>query len=317
MNRTDRLHAILTTLQSKRIVKAEELAQKFDVAIRTIYRDLKALEEGGVPLGAEAGVGYFLSEGYHLPPVMFTQEEARALLLASKVIDKITDQSVSSSFRSALTKVRSVLDPDKKDDIESLESKIMVHPFPDSPQIQAEFSPLEQIKSALSQNLVLEFDYFSNYSGEYSRREVESLGLTYYANQWHLIAYCRKRQDYRDFRIDRISKLVSKSEKYKQFAHPSLEQYIKDLIAQTELIEVQLEVKHETLRYISNTKYQMGLIKEEKLESSSRLTFATFSIEYFSRWVLMMLDTADVIYPDLLNQELRSHSQKISDHHLK
>lgn len=114
MNRVDRLHAILTILQSKRVVKAEELATHFNLSIRTVYRDIRALEEGGIPIGAEAGVGYFLTDGFHLPPVMFTHEEARALLLAGKFIEQQTDQGTAKSFNDALTKVRAVIDNDKK-----------------------------------------------------------------------------------------------------------------------------------------------------------------------------------------------------------
>ncbi|HEY8512458.1 MAG TPA: HTH domain-containing protein, partial [Cyclobacteriaceae bacterium] len=86
MNRIDRLTAILIHLQSKRLVKAEELASRFDISLRTVYRDVKALMEAGVPIGSEAGVGYFIVDGYHLPPVMFSQEEAGAMLLAGKLV---------------------------------------------------------------------------------------------------------------------------------------------------------------------------------------------------------------------------------------
>ena len=106
MNRIDRLQAILTILQSKRVVRAEDLAIRFEVSLRTIYRDIRSLETGGIPIGAEAGIGYFLLEGYHIPPVMFTHQEARALLLAGKIVAKMTDKEITANFDSALTKVR-------------------------------------------------------------------------------------------------------------------------------------------------------------------------------------------------------------------
>ncbi len=80
MNRIDRLSAILIQLQSKQVVKAQEVADRFGISLRTVYRDIKSLEEAGIPIGAEAGKGYFIMDGYHLPPVMFTKEEASALL---------------------------------------------------------------------------------------------------------------------------------------------------------------------------------------------------------------------------------------------
>src|SRR5574339_396245 len=120
MNRIDRLTAILIHLQTKRVVKAEEIAERFEMSLRTVYRDVKALMEAGVPIGSEAGTGYFIVDGYHLPPVMFTQEEASAMLLASKLVEKMTDQSVLRAFESALMKIKSVLNDREKDHLEEL-----------------------------------------------------------------------------------------------------------------------------------------------------------------------------------------------------
>ena len=129
MNRIDRLQAILIQLQSKRVITAQEMADRFEVSLRTIYRDIRALEQGGVPIGAEAGIGYYLSEGYHLPPIMFTREEASALLLAGKFFEKHTDKNQQSHFRDALYKVKAVLDMNKKEELEDLETKISIDPF--------------------------------------------------------------------------------------------------------------------------------------------------------------------------------------------
>src|ERR1700733_12245085 len=104
MNRIDRLHAILTHLQSKRKVTAQEMAHRFRISLRTVYRDVKSLEESGVPVIGEAGSGYTIMEGYRLPPVMFTREEASALLLGSKPAEQFSDGSVRRHFEAALFK---------------------------------------------------------------------------------------------------------------------------------------------------------------------------------------------------------------------
>jgi len=109
MNRIDRLTAILIHLQSKKIVRAEEMADRFEISLRTVYRDVRALMEAGVPIGSEAGKGYFIVDGYHLPPVMFSQEEASAILLAGKLVEKMTDESIRKSFESAFNENQSVL----------------------------------------------------------------------------------------------------------------------------------------------------------------------------------------------------------------
>src|SRR5688572_29301370 len=105
MNRIDRLHAILTHLQSKKKVTAQDIADRFNISLRTVYRDVKALEESGVPVIGEAGIGYSVMEGYRLPPVMFTQEEASALIMGAKLAEKFTDHSVRKHFDAALYKI--------------------------------------------------------------------------------------------------------------------------------------------------------------------------------------------------------------------
>ena len=109
MNRIDRLAAILIQLQSRSLVKAQDIATKFSISLRTVYRDVKALEEAGVPVIGEAGSGYRLMEGYKLPPVMFNMDEATALLTASKLVQSKTDAGISKHYTAALDKIRAIL----------------------------------------------------------------------------------------------------------------------------------------------------------------------------------------------------------------
>ena len=127
MNRIDRLSAILIHLQSKSIVTAEEIASRFEISKRTVYRDIRALEGAGVPIGAEAGKGYFIVEGYHLPPVRFTREEASSLLIAHKLIDKIADKSIKDQYQSAMYKIKSVLGSKDKQFLETVNSQVQIY----------------------------------------------------------------------------------------------------------------------------------------------------------------------------------------------
>src|SRR5690606_29609387 len=106
MNRFDRITAILIQLQSKKVVKAQDLADRFGISLRTVYRDIRTLEEAGVPLYGEAGIGYSIVDGYRLPPVMFTREEATAFITAEKLMEKFTDASLKQHFTSAMYKVK-------------------------------------------------------------------------------------------------------------------------------------------------------------------------------------------------------------------
>lgn len=315
MNRIDRLQAILTTLQSKRIVTAETLAEKFEVSVRTIYRDIRSLEEGGIPIGAEAGIGYFIMEGYHLPPVMFTHEEARALLMASKMVEQMTDQHTSQVFANALTKIRSVLDSAKKEEIEDLDSKIMVLPNVSTSADQPHVFMLDKIKEALVRSVRVSFDYFTGGSREHSSREIEPLGLCYYGNYWHMIGFCLLRQDYRDFRVDRISAFLLTSKRFKPSAHPSLKQYLDKLTCDTPLQKIVIRVENGSMRHISNSKYQMGFMSETKTSDWHEIEFAFVHLDYFARWILMLGNKVQVIEPESLKDKLREIASMLAKHY--
>ncbi len=206
MNRIDRMLATILLLQSRRVTKAEDIAGHFEISLRTVYRDIAALGEAGVPIVAEAGVGYGLLKGYSVPPVMFTAEEAGALFLGGEMVGRLTDPSLQSPVSSALLKIRSVLPRAQQDHLDRLEKATALF-VPSGKTRQAPQAVLAQIQRALAQRRVLSIDYLAAGREEPTPRDVEPLGLIYYSDRWHLIAYCRLRQDYRDFRTDRMQDL--------------------------------------------------------------------------------------------------------------
>src|SRR6478736_5222842 len=130
MNRIDRLSAIIIQLQSHRLIKAQQIADKFSISLRTVYRDIHALQEAGVPVIGEAGTGYSLMEGYKLPPVMFSQDEATALLTAAKLMQSKTDANSVQHYTAALDKIKAVLRGAEKDHIEEIDERIAVVQHP-------------------------------------------------------------------------------------------------------------------------------------------------------------------------------------------
>jgi len=226
MNRVDRLIAIALRLQSRRVVRAEDLAGHFEISVRTVYRDIAALGEAGIPILAEAGVGYSLARGYHLPPVMFTAEEASALSIGGKLVEHLTDASLRKQMDSALLKIRSVLPRDRQDYLDRLErsTAVISRGANAIPRLSSE--ALIPIQRALAGRRVLALDYQGAQRREITKRAVEPLGLVYYADNWHLIAYCRLRRDVRDFRTDRILKLELQNELFAGHDEFSLKRYL-------------------------------------------------------------------------------------------
>lgn len=308
MNRIDRLTAMLIHLQSKRVVKAQELADRFAISIRTVYRDIRALETAGVPIGAEAGIGYYLAPGYHLPPVMFSEAEARALLLSGKLVAQYTDPSIREAYESALFKIRSVMDDREQETLSDLEPHIQVHNAfasePRSPHLQA-------LQIAIAERRLVRMRYHANYNEARTERTVEPIGLSHQGYGWHLIAYCRLRQDYRDFRTDRIAELVVLPQHYAAHQRLDLETYYQQLQEQYQMQEVLIRFDNAVRPFLGERKYLMGFVGEERHDTCFEASFLVISLETFARWLLMYGDSLEILSPAPLKTIFRELTQKI------
>ena len=222
MNRIDRLFGITTLLQSKKYVSAEQLAEKFGISVRTVYRDMKALGEQGIPVGFEQRRGYFLVQGYFLPPVSFTPAEANALVLMETIAAALADPSIQAHYATALRKVKAVLRDPEKDRLEQFTSRIKMH-LPEYFRGPADW--LAGLQAALAGQYVVELAYCAK-DGTPSQRRVELIGLAFYNFAWHVVGWCQLRQDYRDFKVARIQGLTPTAQPFTQPQHLTLADYI-------------------------------------------------------------------------------------------
>lgn len=223
MNRIDRLFGILTLLQSRKFVPAEKIAGKFNISIRTVYRDIKALCELGIPVSFEAQRGYFVVQGYFLPPVSFSTEEANALLLIESLVYGFADRSIQTHYSNALNKVKAVLRGPQKEKLELLNETIKLQT---PPCFTLNFEYLSALQNAIAGKTIIEIDYKNN-KEEVSKRQAEPIGLVFYALSWHLIAWCHTRRDYRDFKVSRILRLRNTDLPFRQPSHIALDSYMK------------------------------------------------------------------------------------------
>lgn len=304
MNRLDRLTAILTQLQSKRLIRAQEIADRFGTSLRTVYRDIRALGEAGVPVIGEAGFGYSLMEGYRLPPVMFTKDEALSFLVAEKIFEKISDRESSNHFQSAMFKIKSVLRNSEKDVLENMSSQVEVLHVTNSLHSKGKEHTLQSILNSLSESKVILIQYTTFEKEETSSREAEPVGIYYAFEQWYLIAWCRLRKDYRTFRLDRINSIKMLEEK-STTAHPSLKDYLAKVEEKEKLIKVVLEVYQSGVKYIKQQRYNHGFVMEQQKGDLVEMTFMTSSLEGFVRWIVMMGDYINIIYPLELKDRMR------------
>ncbi len=225
MNRIDRLFGILILLQSKKFTSAERIAEQYDISIRTVYRDLKALGEQGIPLSFEPNKGYFIVQGYFLPPVSFNSDEANALLLMERFLQGFADNSILMHYTSALNKVKNVLRTVQKEKLETLNEHIKLQ-LPE--RLKNDFEYLSDLQNAISAKCIVEIDYKNN-KGEISKREVEAIGLIFYAFSWHLIGWCHLRKEYRDFKLNNIIKVKCTEIPFRETEHMLVSEYMKML----------------------------------------------------------------------------------------
>jgi predicted DNA-binding transcriptional regulator YafY len=208
--RLSRLVAILTQLQARRLVTSTKLAEKFGVSTRTIYRDLKALEQSGVPILTEDGKGFTLMEGYKIPPIMFSENQANALIIAEQLVLKNKDSSLIKDYAEAIDKIKAVLKQTEKDkaNLLSLRTK-----FAKLDNYEIKSNILSSLQNALTNFQLVKFEYI-NAENKESNRIVEPFALLNITEGWLMVAFCRLRKEFRYFRLDRIQYLQIQPENF-------------------------------------------------------------------------------------------------------
>jgi predicted DNA-binding transcriptional regulator YafY len=201
MRRADRLFQIVQYLRGGRLVTARMLGEWLEVSERTIYRDIADLQTSGVPIDGEAGVGYLLRSGYDLPPLMFTRDEIVALVAGARMVRAFGGAAMARSAEEALIKIGAVLPEAERERITRTEIHTPLYVVS-----QADREAIDAVERAIEGRAVLRLDYRDE-AGRSTMRDVRPLGLWFWGKVWTLVAWCEMRNDFRAFRIDRISRL--------------------------------------------------------------------------------------------------------------
>ena len=311
LKKLDRVTAILTQLQSKPVVRAQDLAEKFDVSIRTIYRDVKTLENAGIPIVGEAGTGYSLMDGYKLPPVMFTKEEVLSFITAEKLMQKFSHQSLGNHYQTAMEKVRSVLRYSDKNLIQNIEKQIAVfnlHAHPEDSLKNVIPIILESIEEKTQ--LIIEY---KTVDSTVTTRTIETVGVFFEFNFWYIMAFCTLRKDFRQFRVDRILQITKTQTPFLQ-EYGQINDYRKR--SNENKVTAKLLVDKKIMSHLVNSKRYYGLIEEVETDRGIELTFETEWInDGFPRWLVTFADYATVLEPDSLRTRLNELLIKMTERH--
>jgi len=223
MRRADRLFQIIQHLHHDRVITARDLAAALEVSERTIYRDVQDLSLSGVPIAGEAGVGYRLMRGFHMPPLMFNEEELAALLLGARMVQVWTDKSLARAAHQAMQKIESVIPEHLKPEL--AREEMLVPDFSISPEVAEHLAAL---RNAIKHQQKVNFDYIRQDS-EHSNRSVHPLGLFYWGKVWTLVAWCELRDAFRHFRLDRMQSMDVLKQHFQSIPGRTLQDFLNTL----------------------------------------------------------------------------------------
>ncbi len=223
MRKSERLFQLVTLLQGRRTaMTGQALAEVLGVGVRTVYRDIQALVLSGVPIDGEAGVGYRLRSGYDLPPLMFEMEELTALLVGSRMVQAWTDPELAKAARSAEAKILAVLPAQKLNETSRLPYRIPVYD-------NGERETHGLLRKACELRLKVSVAYRDT-NGDETERTLWPLGMVGWGDHWTLLAWCELRDEYRNFRFDRILRMDCLPEHYPQHPERNVEHYLTQVI---------------------------------------------------------------------------------------
>jgi len=311
MNRTDRLLAIVLELQGRKIVRAEELAERFETSVRTIYRDMQALSEANVPIMGAPGQGYSLMEGYFLPPVSFTASEAVALLLGAEFVQKKLEPNYGIHATSAKAKIEAVLPEPVRDEAGRVLATMRLLQVREAEGSRRERENMQLVRQALLERKKIRFRYVKAGSGAAEMRGTERTaapyGLVYAEGTWMLVAACELRREIRHFRVSRMSEISVLTDGYELPDGFDLEKYKQTDDRELEIVlladrSIEGRIKEADSYYIDAVEEQPG-----GLEIRMRVR----RVEEVLHWILGWGAAMTVLEPVALRERIREEAEKL------
>lgn len=313
MNRFDRVFSILILLQTKTLLTAKLISERYGISMRTVYRDISTLKNAGIPIIGDPGVGYSIMEGYRMPPMMFDKQEASALLTAEKFIGKLTDKNTLENYKSAMLKIKSILRSSEKQSLAKLDGAIAVsdnNSWGDQAYLQDMFSSIATKK-------VLEIEY-RKADGTTSLRILEAIGCYHQYNAWYLIAFCLERKDYRTFKVNRVKNLKVLEQTYTT-KHISLRDYIDrqddSWKEDKKFHAIEIAFKHSLLEHAERRKYYFGFVEQTIKGDEVHMKFLNTSLELLARWLMQFGDQATALAPIELVDRMKSLTTNLHKHY--
>ena len=310
--RTERLFATILLLQNKPQMTSRDLSEHFNVSRRTIFRDLRALSDSGVPLTYSEGGGYEILEGYQLPPLMLTAREAATLIVGTEFMKLQSDASLREDADAVALKIRSVLPREIGEYVDQLSDNTVLDPYW-LQAVQAEggdSGKWYKLSESVASSRKVIMEYFVESREELTQRRVDPLGLVYYTDHWNLIGYDHLRDTIRNFRLDRIQELFVLTEKFERPDGFSLQKYLEQNGMSSSTVEVCLHFSSVAYR-LARTSIPAKIEKEEESDSGVIVSFLFDNQNYLTNWLMRFGSDVKVIAPKTLASAHRSAAKQI------
>lgn len=313
MKKFDRVISTLVLLQTKKIINATTISERFGISLRTVYRDINTLKNAGIPIIGDPGIGYSIMDGYRIPPIMFNEGEAAALLTAEKFIGRLTDAETLAYYSSAMMKIKAILKSNEKQSLAALDDSIV---FSDQNSWESQ-AYLQQAFKSIANKSILSLQY-QKADGTQSTRDLEPIGCYHNFNNWYLVAYCRLKKDYRTFKTNRILSLTVLDTHFER-QHLSLQDYIDQQDAawkeEQQLHTIEIAFNKSLIEFAEKRKYYFGFVNQKNENDVVHMKFVNSSIEIFSRWLIQFGDQASVIAPIELKDLLKTMVTNLHEHY--
>lgn len=298
MNRIDRLFNLLLLLQARKHMRAQDIARYFEISERTVYRDVSALMQMGVPILSAAGEGYTLDE-FFMPPLMFTAEEAVALYLGISLLKATGNLTAEAA---ALEDKLGVALPGRTRRYAEQQASIVQFLMPRG-QYDLNTPHLRTLWRAIVEQRVVYLEYFSYSENEHTQREVEAYELSYGSGAWYLNGYCRLRQGMRAFRLDRIEKLTLRPDRFekREMAEPETPEHV----------AVAARFHQPVVRWVRERQHYA--FQREQLEENGAvlMVYQVKRLSEITAWLLSWGAQVEVLEPPALRRQMRDEAQQL------
>ncbi len=316
LNRTERLFALILLLQNRPSMTSRDLAEHFGVSRRTIFRDLRALSESGVPLTYADEGGYEILEGYQLPPLMLSARQAATLLVGTEFMKLQADASLRKESDEVAMKIRSVLPREIREYIDRLNERTVLDPYwlHGVQGGDEEEGHWYDLSDAVADRRSVIMEYYVQSRDELTKRKVDPLGLVYYTDHWNLIAYDHLREDIRNFLLDSIKSMFVLSERFTPPAGFDLEEHLKERGENPENVRIVLRFIEPVYRWARKS-IPAEIVEERTRAEGVDVTFYFENLDYVARWLLRFGRQAQVLEPAALRERVRDEALALARLH--